>query len=393
MAEKRRIALFINSLGGGGAERVVSRIAGELDKEYGLYIFLVEGKTRFYECAGTIVDLGCGSERYIVNAVHTVFNINKVIKKYDIECVISFLDMPNLINCFICRKVKKIVSIRDYSSVESCKTWKEKLKCICLGNNLKRADKVLFVSQELSMEMVKSSGIQKAKAVTIENPYDTAEISSQAQSEIEPEIEKFIKDHKTAVAVGRLDEQKGYDELLEIFAEVYRNDSRAALIILGEGALKKDLEEWIRTRQLEERVILLGLRENPFAYMSRCRLYVSCSLHEGFPNALMEAMACGLPVIHTDCRTGPREIVTGELTKRDIKRALYSKYGILIPSHTRKQVSKEITKKEFVDAWVRLLQSDELCGKYSDVSRERVVHYSMDLCKKRFQAVINSVLR
>lgn len=393
MAEKKRIALFINSLGGGGAERVVSRIARELDKEYGLYIFLVEGKKRFYECAGTIVDLGCGSERYIVNAVHTVFNINKVIKEYDIDCVISFLDMPNLINCLICRKVKKIVSIRDYSSVESCKTWKEKLKFTCLRNNLKRADKVLFVSQELSMEMVKSSGIEKAKAVTIENPYDTEEISSLAQSEIEPEIQKFIHDNKTAVAVGRLDEQKGYDELLEIFAEVYKKDRRAALIILGEGALKKDLEEWIRTRQLEEQVILLGLCNNPFAYMSKCSLYVSCSLHEGFPNALVEAMACGLPIIHTDCKTGPREIITGDLAHCDVKRALYSKYGVLIPSHVRKQVSKEMTKKEFTDAWVQLLSSDELSRKYSDASRERAAYYNMDKCNKKFQEVINSVLQ
>lgn len=393
MAEKRRIALFINSLCGGGAERVVSRIARELDKEYGLYIFLIEGKKRFYECAGTIVDLGCGSERYIVNAVHAVLRINKAIRKYRIDCVISFLDMPNLINCLICRKVKKIASIRDYTSVESCRTWKEKVKFTCLQDNLKRADKVIFVSQELNREMVKSSGIEAAKAVTIENPYDTAEISALTQGEIEPEIEKFIQENKTAAAVGRLDEQKGYDELLDIFAEVYRKDSRAALIILGEGTLKRDLEEWIRIRQLEERVMLLGLRENPFAYMNRCRLYVSCSLHEGFPNALVEAMACGLPAIHTDCRTGPREIITGELASYDIERALYSKYGILIPSHTRARVSRESTKKEFADAWARLLTSDELCGKYSSVSRERAAHYSMEQCKQKFRAVIDSVLR
>lgn len=392
MAEKKRIALFINSLCGGGAERVVSRIARELDKEYELYIFLVEGKKRFYECAGTIVDLGCGSERYIANAAHAVLNINKVLRKYKIDCVMSFLDVPNLINCLICRKVKKIASIRDYTSVESCKTWKEKIKFICLRDNLKRADKVVFVSQELRMEMVKSSGIEAEKAVTIENPYDTAEIAHLAQAQIESEIEQFIREHKTAVAVGRLDEQKGYDELLDIFTEVLEKDSLAALVILGEGALKKDMEEWIRGGHLEKRVMLLGLRENPFAYMSRCRLYVSSSLHEGFPNALMEAMACGLPAIHTDCRTGPREIITGEAAECDIERALYSKYGILIPSYTRQQVSVETTKREFADAWVRMLSVDELREQYSQVSKERAAYYSMEKCNIKFQEVIKDVL-
>ncbi|MDE7000216.1 MAG: glycosyltransferase [Lachnospiraceae bacterium] len=393
MAEKKRIALFINSLSGGGAERVVSRIARELDKEYGLYIFLVEGKKRFYECAGTIVDLGSGKERYIVNVVHAVCNINKAVRKYKIDCVMSFLDMPNLINCLFCHKVKKIANIRNYTDAESCRTWKEKVKFIILRDNLKRADKVIFASQELRMEMVEVSGIEPAKAVAIENPYDAEEIDHLSHAGIEPDIERFIREHRTAVAVGRLDEQKGYDELLDIFAQVCKKDCRAALVILGEGALKKDMEEWIRDRQLEKRVMLLGLRENPFAYMGRCCLYVSCSLHEGFPNALVEAMACGLPAIHTDCRTGPREIITGGLAELNIRQALYSTYGILIPSHTRALVSRDMTKKEFADAWVQLLSSDETCEKYREVSRVRAVHFGMAECLQKYQAAIDSVLQ
>ena len=289
--------------------------------------------------------------------------------------------------------MKKIANIRNYTDAESCRTWKEKVKFIILRDNLKRADKVIFASQELRMEMVKASDIEPAKTVAIENPYDAEEIDHLSHAGIEPDIERFIREHRTAVAVGRLDEQKGYDELLDIFAQVCKKDCRAALVILGEGALKKDMEEWIRDRQLEKRVMLLGLRENPFAYMGRCCLYVSCSLHEGFPNALVEAMACGLPAIHTDCRTGPREIITGGSAELNIRQALYSTYGILIPSHTRALVSRDMTKKEFADAWVQLLSSDETCEKYREVSRVRAVHFGMAECLQKYQAAIDSVLQ
>ena len=124
---KKGVALFISSLYGGGAERVVSRISRELNKEYQLYIFLVDGNDRFYECMGEVVDLGCGSKRYVVNAVRAVLSINKAIAKYDIDCVISFLDVPNIINCLINRRAKRIASIRAYFNIELCGSWKEKV--------------------------------------------------------------------------------------------------------------------------------------------------------------------------------------------------------------------------------------------------------------------------
>jgi len=387
MKKRKKVALFINSLCGGGAERVISRISKELSREYKLYIFLIDTSSMFYECMGKIVDLCCGSSNYLLNAMHAVCSINKVIKMYDIDCVISFLDVPNIINCIITKEVKKIASIRDYTSMELCRTQREKAKLFCLIKVLKKADKVISVSQELNIQMIQEFQIDKNKAGVIENSYDVREIENLAKKKIDVKSCDFIQKYKTAVAVGRLDAQKGYEDLIDIFAEVSKKDSRAALIILGEGALKKSLKRMIREKHLEKRVLLLGLRENPFAYMGKCQLFVSSSLHEGFPNALVEAMACGIPVIHTDCRTGPREIIVGSV-ECSIVGAVYASYGILIPSYTRKQVSKEITQKEFVNAWLKLLDSDELREKYSNASRMRARNYSMDRCIKKYKAVI-----
>ncbi len=393
MAKRKRVALFINSLCGGGAERVVSRISKELDKEYVLYIFLIEGKKIFYECSGTIVDLGCGSERYIVNAMHAFVHINKAIRKYRIDCVISFLDVPNIINCVCNRKAKKMASIRAYYGMELCKTWREKVKFVILRRCLKKADRVIPASQELKKEIIEYYYLDAEKINVIENPYDIVEIEKFANETIDKKTDDFIQNHKTAVAVGRLGYEKGYEELVDIFSLVYRKDKTSALIILGEGEIKEELEQLIQKRHLTEQVLLLGLRENPFAYIGKCQRYVSCTRHEGFPNSLVEAMACGLPVIHTDCKTGPREILGVPLEERDVKGTLFAQYGILVPSYTRKQVSKETMQKEFADAWLQMLSSDEIRARYSRASRERAEYYSMDRCKKRFREAIREVLQ
>lgn len=386
--KNKKIALFINSLYGGGAERVVSRLSNELCKKCKLYIFLIEERNSSYNCAGTIVNLGCESKNYVINALHAFIIINRIIRQYNIDCVISFLDIPNIINCIRTHGIKKVASIRDYLNTELYKTKKEKIKFICLKNSLHKADRIISVSQELKSELTKYIQIDEEKICVIENPYDIKEIERLANEEIDKKLERFITGHKTAIAVGRLEEQKAYDDLVTIFNDVCKKEPNSALIILGEGSFKKDLVKMIKERHLEHQIKLLGWRENPFAYMSKCKIYVSCSLHEGFPNALVEAMACGLPVIHTDCKTGPREIIEAEPIHNNVTKAMYSQYGILIPSYTRKVISREDMQKEFASAWIHLLSSEELIKNYSVASKERAACFSMEKCRQKFQEVI-----
>ena len=81
------------------------------------------------------------------------------------------------------------------------------------------------------------------------------------------------------------------------------------------------------------------------------------------------------------------------MEERDVKGTLFAQYGILVPSYTRKQVSKETMQKEFADAWLQMLSSDEIRARYSRASRERAEYYSMDRCKKRFREAIREVLQ
>lgn len=385
---KKRVALFINSLYGGGAERVVSRISKELQNDYELFVLLIDGKNRFYDCAGTVIDMGCKSDKYIINAIKAALQYNNILKKNKIDYVISFLDIPNILNCLLNASTKKAISIRNYSNYCMCVTHRERMKYLLCQKVFKKSDKVIVVANELKESVAEQFEVVDSKIDVIENPYDIQDIAKQSTEKIEDDIKYFIEQHKTAIAIGRLNKQKGYVDLLDIFGQVREKESQAALIILGVGEQKEQIENLIHERHLEDYVKLLGLKKNPFAYMSKCELYVSSSLHEGFPNTLVEAMACGLPVIHTDCMTGPREIIVDKVDIGKVEEAIYAPYGILIPSYTRKEVIQETTQNEFAKAWINILESKELLIHYKRLSIERAGNYSVEKCVGKYMHII-----
>jgi glycosyltransferase involved in cell wall biosynthesis len=118
--------------------------------------------------------------------------------------------------------------------------------------------------------------------------------------------------------VGRLDKQKDFPTLIRAFAQV-KQQLPARLMILGEGQDRKLLSDLVQELGLEKDVALPGFVDNPFAYMKRSALFVLSSLYEGLPTVLIEAIAVGTPVVSTDCKSGPAEILEND------------RYGKLVP--------------------------------------------------------------
>ena len=109
----------------------------------------------------------------------------------------------------------------------------------------------------------------------------------------------------TFVTVGRLDNGKNHRLIIEAMKSI-----EADLWIIGDGELREELLSYIKELNLNDKVYLLGKKENPFAFLAKADCFVFTSNHEGFPNVLVEALACSLPVISTDCKSGPREILS-----------------------------------------------------------------------------------
>ena len=171
------------------------------------------------------------------------------------------------------------------------------------------------------------------------------------------------------VSMGREDDVKGFWHLLKSFYLVKKEVSDARLMIIGDG----EFEEYkVLAKELgvAEELYFTGMKKNPFPYLSAARVYVLTSYHEGFPNALIEAMALGVPVIATDCLTGPREI----LRKENVA------YGILIPNMNPEKNLKasEISEEEagLAEEIKRMLTDEEYRKHYQKAAVARSKDFS-----------------
>jgi glycosyltransferase involved in cell wall biosynthesis len=179
------------------------------------------------------------------------------------------------------------------------------------------ADKIVAVSKGVADELILALGLPQERVQVIYNPVVTPDLLTKAE---EPVNDPWLQPGRPPVilAVGRLAVQKDYPTLLKAFALV-RAQRPAYLLILGEGPERPFLEALARRLGIAEDVRMPGFVENPYPYMRRASVLVLSSLFEGLPTVLIEAMACGLSVVSTDCPSGPREILQD------------GKYGHLVP--------------------------------------------------------------
>ena len=186
-----------------------------------------------------------------------------------------------------------------------------------------KARSVIAVSQGVAEELCSAYGVPNARISVIANPIDLEEIRAQAESGAAIPV-----DGPYAVTMGRLTPNKNFGMLIEAFA---RSGIPGKLVILGEGPERAALTRQIETLRLVGRVVMPGFSANPFPTLRRAEVYVSPSNAEGFPNSLLEAMSVGLPVISTNCPSGPSEVLA-ELPREQIAGGVtFAEHGILVP--------------------------------------------------------------
>lgn len=232
-----------------------------------------------------------------------------------------------------------------------------------LGRVYRRADAIVTVSNGVGDDLAKIAGLVRTRITTIYNPVVFPELLSLAAVPLDHPW--FVADSPPVlVAVGRLEPQKDFDMLLAAFAAV-RAQRPVRLVILGEGGRRAALERLIKTLGAANDVSLPGWVDNPYAYMAKARLFVLSSRREGLGNVLIEAMACGCPVVSTDCESGPREILAN------------GRHGTLVP------VGNASTLAEAIEhALDHPVDADDL--------RRRADGFSVRKAAERYEALIQT---
>jgi len=390
---KKNLMLMVPMLHQGGFERVCIKTARLMQEYYNVYILIFSSKDINFDVTGLeVIDIDVPAQKGIfnkvINVIKRVIKTRRIKKELGIDIAYSFGSTSNYVNVLSKGKEKVLTGLRCQTDMESPK----KIKLFCKGS-----DQVLSCSKEIVRQLLRDYDYDKS--TYIYNPLDVDEVMTKGSEEAEDMPFKG-EDVKIISCMVRNDYIKGIWHLVKAFSIVYKKHPEARLVVLGAG-------NWSEYEKLSEQLGISGkacfpgVKKNPFTYVASSDIYVCSSNHEGFPNAVLEAMALKKPVISADCKTGPREILLSEAEYDKLiadipngdstKDAIEGTYGILVPDLGEKvdMDPDNITEGEKIlaEKITGLLDDENKALEYSKKSYERAMFYAPEKYKESIHEI------
>ncbi len=372
---KKKISILVNDLDSGGAERVVSVLLDMLHSRYDITLFMMHNII-FYNIPKDIKIVIVGNSKLEDSGFIKLLKLPLIAWQYkklniDSSISLSFLSRANYINIFaklFGMKGRVIVSERSMPSLQYRGSLQGYINRVLIRLLYNRADIVFANSKGNALDLIENFKIRDVRVIY--NIFNIDRIVNLSNRYAILDSNRF-----NFITIGRLDEGKNHKLLIDAIREIDAN-----LYIIGDGVLRDDLVEHIINLGLEDRVFMLGKEKNPYKYLSKADSFLFASNREGFPNVLVEALACGLPVISTDCKSGPREILAPDT---DINFQLHTnleiaKYGILTPINSIDKM---------IEAMRTIIDNKKLRDEYNkkainrakDFDRNRVIDNFIDI--------------
>jgi len=362
-----RLAFFLPSLSGGGAERVMVTLANYCVKQgFPTEMIVVRETTTYLNEVDPAIPVEFLRPKRRIQITPRLARIMRA-KRFD-AMLSSPRNFPPLLVKQMCFLPTRVV-IREASTnsvaLKQVKRPFKELVAIRLGYRFlyPSADAVVAPSRGVAGSLLQLSPIPIQKVRVIYNPVVSPELYEKADAPVE---HPWFQPHQPPVvlAAGRLVALKGYDTLLRAFARV-RQETFARLVILGEGPERPNLERLAAELGVAADVDMPGFDPNPFRYMNRAGVFVLSSRYEGLPNVLIQALACGCPVVSTDCPSGPSEILDG------------GRYGVLVPVDDVEAMAQAIVRAireptpQPPQEWLRQYEVESVAERYLEVMLTR----------------------
>jgi glycosyltransferase involved in cell wall biosynthesis len=341
-AAARKVCFVLPSLNGGGAERAAVQILNALNPEkWDRQMYLFRGEGPYLNELSPSIRLEVSASPTRVGRWQA---LRRFIRKTRPHVVMSFLSYLSVLSAarasgagtrVVFNQQTPMSEFLDDPDYEWRRPFHRRLFSAATRSGYARADLVVTSSRGVADDLIRAFGVDAARIRVVHNPVDLAKLAAKAAEPLD-HVHAVLWDRPVLVAAGRLAEAKNYPLMIDAMA-LLRRRMAARLFILGAGELEATLRRHVADRRLDDAVVLCGFQSNPWKYMARADLFVLTSRYEGFGNVLVEALACGAPVVATTS-DGTREIVRSGID------------GLLVDRHEPESVANALEE---------LLRSDD----------------------------------
>lgn len=376
----KNILLITPMLDQGGLEKVCVRTARLLQSEYRVTVAVFDGRDIIYDVTGLdVVDLKLpsrpGKIGKALNVLKRAARLRRLKKRLKTDIAYGFGPTANISNALSKGRETVFSGMRSYLDLQDVRR---------IRLYAKRSDCLVCCSQLIADEVKEM--FPGKKISVLYNPYNLQEISELSMVN-NPRLpwKESAKRIPLVASMGRENDVKGFWHLLKAIAEVKRQGFLVRLIIIGEGSFL-EYKKLAEDLGILTNVFFTGVQKNPYSYLKQADLYVLSSLNEGFPNALVEAMALSIPVLAVNCKSGPAEILMKEYKEVTLKEPFEADYGILLPEPGReKNLDSEVLEREeriMADAVRSLLQDPQKYAYYREQAKKRAAEFSDEAYSK-----------
>jgi glycosyltransferase involved in cell wall biosynthesis len=327
MADSRHVAFYVPALRVGGAQRVTITLANGLAErghDVDLVLSYREGELLSQvDDAVSVVDLRTPKVPVlgILASVPRMRSYLETVEPSVLFAAITYANVTSLLAAAVADTDTRVVPT-EHNRFEMESGLKSAVTSVLARRLYRLADGIVAVSAGVATSVADGTGVARDDVTVLYNPVPIADVRSRAREPIDEHLtDDWLRSpaFETIVSVGRLETPKDPETLLRAFERVnsVRPDTR--LILVGDGSKREELFDLAERLDIDEAVSLPGYAANPYAYMGWASVFVLSSEFEGLPTVLIEALACGCPVVATDCPSGPREILAD------------GEYGTLVP--------------------------------------------------------------